>query len=97
MSLKDEYFAKMASQFKRWDAQFGMLADEDGLAGTAPNAQYVEQLRAMRANRDATYKQLQEILTASESAWRGMQSVVDTAWLSMKIALDQAARSRTKP
>jgi hypothetical protein len=95
MSLKDEYYAMMVSRFKRWDAEFGMLNDDGGQAGGAGSAQPDEQLKALRATRDATYRQLQEIRTAGESGWRGLQAAVDAAWASMRIALDQAS-SRSK-
>jgi hypothetical protein len=95
MSLKDEYFAMMVSRFKRWDAEFGMLNDAGGPAGDAGNVQPDEQLEALRATRDATYRQLQEIRTAGESGWRGLQAAVDATWASMRIGLDQAA-SRSK-
>ena len=91
MSMKDDYFAMMVSQFKRWDAEFGMLSAKGGQMSDAAGAQYDEQLSAMRASRDAAFKKLQDIRTASESAWRGMQSGVDAAWVSMKNALDQAS------
>ena len=80
MGLKDEYFATMTSQFKRWDAEFGMLSDKAG----------EEQLKTMRASRDAAYRKLQEIRNASESSWRGMQSGVDEAWDSIRATLDHA-------
>ena len=35
---------------------------------------YDNQLKAMRANRNAAHKKLQEIRTASESAWQTMQA-----------------------
>jgi hypothetical protein len=53
-------------------------------------ARFDEQLTAMRADRDAAFRKLQEIRTAPESAWRGMQTGVDAAWVSMKNSLDQA-------
>jgi hypothetical protein len=91
MSLKDEYFATMVSRFKRWDAEFGMLSEDGGQMGDAGNAQLAEQLKSLRASRDATYRKLQEIRTAGESGWRGMQAAVDAAWVSMRMALDQAS------
>ena len=98
MSMKDDYFARMVSQFKRWDAEFGVLSEKGGQMSDAANAQYDEQLKALRANRDATYRKLQEIRTASESAWRAMQAGVDAAWVSMKKALDEASsQSRKRP
>jgi hypothetical protein len=45
---------------------------------------YEEQLKAMRADGDAANKKLQEIRTASESAWQSMQAGMDAAWASMK-------------
>ena len=83
MGLKDEYFATMVSQFKRWDAEFGMLGDKTG----------EEQLKSMRASRDSAYRKLQEIRNASESGWRGLQTGVDEAWDSIRATLDHA-RSR---
>jgi hypothetical protein len=97
MSLKDEYFAMMLSRFKRWDAELGMLSENGGQAGDAADAQFDDQLKALRASRNATYGKLQEIRTAGESSWRSLQAVVDPAWSSMRTALDQAAaRSKTR-
>ena len=90
MGLKDEYFATMTSQFKRWDAEFGMLSDKAGPANAAAGAPQEQHLNAMRASRDAAYRKLQDIRTASESAWRGMQTGVDEAWDSIRAALDHA-------
>jgi hypothetical protein len=67
MSLKDEYFAIMVSRFKRWDAELGMLGDKAGQASGAADARFEEQLKALRATRNATYSRLQEIRTAIES------------------------------
>lgn len=95
MSLKDDYFAMMVSRFKRWDAEFGMLSE--AAAGNAADAQFNEQLKALRASRNATYSKLQEIRTAGESMWRSLQAVVDPAWASMRTALDKAAyQSKTR-
>jgi hypothetical protein len=90
MSMKDDYFAKMVSQFKRWDAEFGMLGERDGQVSDAAHARFDEQRSVMLANRNAAYKKLQEIRTASESTWRGRQNEVDAAWVLMKNALDKA-------
>ena len=93
MGMKEDYFAMMVSQFKRWDAQLGMLSEKTGETSGSADA---EQLKAMRVSRDAAYKKLQEIRTASESAWRGMQAGVDAAWVSMKSALDKASSQSRK-
>ena len=96
MSLKDDYFAMMVSRFKRWDAELGMLSEKLTEGGSVVDAQLHQQLKALRANRDATFRTLQEIRTAGDSGWRGLQAVVDPAWHLMRTALDQAlSRSRT--
>lgn len=96
MSMKDDYFAMMVSQFKRWDTEFGMLSEKGAQMSESANAQFDEQLKAMRASRDAAYKKLQEIRTAGESGWRGMQAGVDAAWASMKLALAKASTQTRK-
>jgi hypothetical protein len=96
MSLKDEYFAMMVSRFKRWDAELGMLGEKGGQSSGAADAQFDEQLKALRASRNAAYSRLQEIRSASESGWRSLQAVVDPAWISMRMALDQASSQAKK-
>ncbi len=91
MSKKDEYFAMMEGQIKKWDAEVDKLRVKGEQMSADASAKYAEQLKAMRANRDAAYKKLQEIRTANESAWQHMQSGIDSAWDSMKNALDKAS------
>jgi Ribonuclease G/E len=91
MSKKDEYFAMMESQIKKWDAEVDRLRAKSAQMSAEASAKYEEQLKAMRANRDAANKKLQEIRTASESAWQNMQAGMDAAWTSMKNALDKAS------
>jgi hypothetical protein len=88
--MKDEYFSMMTSQFRRWDARFGLLTDEAEPTIAAADLRYDARIKTMRANRDVAYRKLQEIRTANESAWRSMQAGVDEAWTSLKNALDTA-------
>ena len=96
MSLKDEYFAMMTSQFRRWDTRFGMLTEDAGPTIASPDVGYDLQIKAMRADRDVAYRKLQEIRTANESTWRGMQAGVDEAWVSLKNALERAVTESGK-
>ena len=91
MSKKDEYCTMMESQIEKWDAEVDKLrAGSDQMSADA-RTKYEEQLKAMRASRDAAHKKLQELRTASESAWQNMQAGTDAAWASMKNALDKAS------
>jgi len=91
MSKKDEYFAMMESQIRKWDAEVDSLRAKGVQMSAEARTKCDEQLKAMRANRDAAHKKLQEIRTASESAWQNMQAGMDAAWGSMKSALDKAS------
>jgi len=91
MSKKDEYFAMMESQIRKWDAEVDKLRAKSAQMSAEARIKYEEQLMAMRANRDAANKKLREIQTASEAAWQNMQAGMDAAWASMKNALDKAS------
>ncbi len=91
MSNKDKYFAMMEAQIKKWDAEVDKLKVKGEQLSAEAHANYAEQLKLMRANRDAAYKKLQEMRTANESAWQQMQSGIDATWESMKKALDKAS------
>jgi hypothetical protein len=91
MGKKDEYFATMESEIKKWDAQVDDLNAKGAQMSADLRVGYDAQLKAMRANRDIAYSKLQEMRTANESAWQQMQSGMDAAWTSMKNALDKAS------
>ena len=91
MSKKDEYFTMMEAQIKKWDAEVDKLRTRSHEVSADARAKYDDQLKAMRASRDAANKKLQEMRAASESAWQHMQTGVDTAWTSMKNALEKAS------
>ena len=87
LTARDTYFARMSSQFRRWDAEMAMLIEEVARMDDAARARLAQQLQPMRAHRDAAYQRLQQIRTASEGSWRGLQSNVDAGWMAMQHAL----------
>jgi len=91
MSKKDDYFAKMDSQIKKWDAEVDKLRTKSEQMGTEARAKFAEQLKTMRATRDAAFKKLEELHGSSESALRHLEAGVDAAWASMKRALENAS------
>lgn len=91
MTKKDEYFAMMEAQIRKWDAEVDRLRARSHEMSADARVKYDEQIRAMRAARDAAHGKLQELRAASETAWQHMQTGVDTAWASMKNALDKAS------
>ena len=87
MTLKDAYFNRMASQFRRWDAELAELLAKSGKMDELSRARYAAQLQPMRSHRDASFRKLQQIRSASESSWRGLQASVDSGWNAMRRAL----------
>jgi hypothetical protein len=91
MSKKDDYFAKMNSQIRKWDAEVDKLRARSEQLGAEARAKFAEQLGAMRASRDAAFKKLEELQGSSETAWQHLQAGVDAAWASMRSALEKAS------
>ena len=91
MSKKDDYFAKMESQIKKWDAEVDKLRAKSEQLSVEARAKFAEQLKSLRATRDGGVKKLQELNGASESAWQHMEAGVDMAWAAMKNALEKAS------
>jgi hypothetical protein len=96
MNMKDTYFAKMSSNFKRWDAEMGILVGKGAEMEDEARAAFEQQLRTMRARRDGAFRKLQEIRSASESSWRRLQGGVDASWNSMRHAMQKAVAA-SKP
>jgi len=86
----------MASQFRRWDAEMAALIGQAATMDDASRARLMGQLQPMRAHRDAAYNRLQQIRTASERSWRGLQANVEAGWLAMQHALALAREGGTR-
>lgn len=91
MNAKDDYFAMIQSQIRKWDAEVDKLSAKAGQLSADTRARYEEQLKAMRAERDAANKKLQDMRAAGESAWQHLRAGLDASWESMKSALDKAS------
>ena len=96
MSKKDDYFEKMSSQIRKWDAKVDKLKSRSDQLGAEARAKYAEQLKTLRTTRDVMLKKLQELQGASESAWQRLQAGVDAAWASMKSALEKMSSKPRK-
>src|ERR1700694_74148 len=89
MGMNAEFVARMETQLKKWDADVDALAAESEKASAQARAAYHEQIKGLRANRDAAQKTFQEIRVASESAGEQMQAGMKTAWETMQKALEK--------
>lgn len=89
MRIQDDYVAIMESQIMIWDDEIDRLSARGAQMNAAARETFAGHLNAMRTNRDAAYKRLQEMRTANEPAWQQMQDAVDRVWAAMKSAMTQ--------
>ncbi len=91
MSKKDDYLAQMQSQLKKWDAEIDALTAKANDIGAEARDKYYDQLKIMRANREAATQKMHELSSASEAAWQEMQKNMESMWDGMKSAMEKAA------
>ena len=88
MSKKDEYMAQMQSQLKKWDAEIDTMTAKANEIGADARDKYYDQLKIMRASREAITQKMHDV-SSSEAAWHDMQKGMETAWDSMKVAMEK--------
>ena len=96
MGNNAEYFARMETQLKKWDADLDALAAEGEKASAQARAAYHEGIKDLRAGRDAAHKTFQEIRSATESAGAQMQAGMQLAWETMQKALQKVSSDLRK-
>ena len=96
MSKKDEYMAQLQFQLKQWAAEIDALTNKANEFGAEARDKYYDQLKIMRASREAVSQKMHEITSASEAAWQDMQKGIESAWDSMKSAMEKMTSSFKK-
>ena len=91
MGMHDEYFKRMETQLKKWDADVDALNASGEKASVEARATYKEQVKALRVDRDAAYKKLREMRAAGEKA--GLDRARARRWPGSKGALPGAERA----
>lgn len=96
MSKKDEYMAQMQSQLKKWDTEIDALTTKANEFSADARDKYYDQLKNIRANREALTEKMHDVTQASEAAWHDMQKGMQTAWDSMKTTMEKMTSSFKK-
>ena len=91
MGANADYVSKMKTQLKQWDADVDALAAKGESASAEARSIYQEQIRELRASRDAAQKSFQEMRAAGEAAGAKMKVGMEEAWKAMKKGLDRAS------
>jgi hypothetical protein len=96
MSIHSDYIARMATQLRKWDADVDALAAEGKKAGADARVAYDEQIKDLRASRDAAQRKFLEICQATESAGAQMQAAMQGAWETMQKTFEKPSSGITK-
>ena len=96
MGIGTERVAKIEAQLKQWDAEVDALAAEGEKAAAKARAAYHEQIKHLRASRDAAQKIFHEIRVAGESAGEQMHAGMKSAWETLQKTLEKASSNLRK-
>jgi hypothetical protein len=80
----------MEAQLREWGAKIDELKAKADKAEASAKIEYLKQVEALKAKRDAAQAKLGEIKAASEEAWEILKTGVEHAWNDLKSALDAA-------
>ena len=89
MGANAEYVAKMKEQLKKWDADLDALAARGEQANEDARAACQEQVKALRASRDAAQKSFVQMRAAGEKAGAQMKHGMESAWTTLRKGLDK--------
>jgi predicted nuclease with TOPRIM domain len=94
MSTKDEFVQKMHAKLDEWNAEIDTLSEKADQAAhkaeAEARAEYSKQIEALRSARDHARSKLNEVESASESAWQDLKAGVELAWESVSEAVRSA-------
>lgn len=90
MNLKEAYQQKMDAQFKEWQAKIDLLKAKADQAKAEQKIKYYEQIESLRVKQQHVHEKLEEMRSASESAWEELKAGVDLAWQDLKGSVERA-------
>ena len=93
MSSRDEYLEKFKAKLDEWNADIGKLEERARDAQAEMQAEYREQLEALRRARDEALKEYDKVQGAAVDAWDAIAQGADKAWQAWTDAFEDA---RTK-
>ena len=97
---RDEYVAMMKKQLDDWNAKLGEMEAQVQNAQSSVKSQFVAQVDALRAQRDAMMQRMSEARGSSDAAWAEMSKGAEQAWKALSDSYDRAwaeFKGRQKP
>ncbi len=95
MTSRDEYLEKFKAKLDEWNADIDKLEAKARAAQADMQAEYREQLDALRRTRDEALKEYDKVQNAAVDAWDAMVQGSEKAWQAWTDAFENA-RSKLK-
>lgn len=92
MSTREAYIDKIKARLDAWNADIEKMQAKAREAEADTRVKYDEQIKEMKAQRDAAEAKLREARDASEDAWRDMRGGFEKAWDDMSDAFNDAMK-----
>ena len=89
MGKNAEFVIRMDKQLTRWDKEVDALARLAGKGAGQVGAAYQEDLKELKAARDAAQVTFQQIRFASEAEGVDLKAGMQAAWVRMQSALEE--------
>jgi hypothetical protein len=96
MGTNADFIASMDAQLKKWDQDMQTLRDQGKTMAADARTAYFTRIKELHANRATAQKAFQELRLASDSAGFQLQVGMQSAWETMKSALDKLALESPK-
>jgi len=96
MSMNSDFVARMQLQLKNWDSEVAGLSAEGRRFTDAARTVYDERIKQLQESRGVAQKAFQQIRLASDSAAAQMHAGMESAWTTMREALEKASADLAK-
>lgn len=90
MGMKDAYQQKMNAQLEEWQHKIDALKSKADKAEAEQKLKFYEQIESLRTKQMAVHEKLEELRTASESAWEEVKAGVELAWRDLEQTFERA-------
>lgn len=91
MNKKEAYEKQLEGQLEEWDATIDQYKAKAKQASGEAQAQYYEQIEALKAQQKTAREKLNDFKNKSGAAWEDMKAGMESAWDSLGNAIRSAA------
>ena len=90
MGLKEAYLEKTQEQLQLWQSKIDTLKAKAETLEAEQKVKYYEEIEDLRIKQQRVQTKLDEIRSASDSAWEEVKTGVELAWKELQVSVDRA-------